>query len=174
MSNNWSPDLQTWCNLLNTLISQAHLTPDEFVDASPLHHRSNASSTPHSRSLFQSPPAQPSYPLPYHYPPYPYPAHPISGSSGGNTPTPYPYSPPPPYPYPAPPVGGSSGGSAHPPYSYPPPQLVVRWVVLLINHIHTLHLRHIHTLHLNLFTPEVVTTRVERITSPIQLKLRQG
>jgi hypothetical protein len=47
-------------------------------------------------------------------------------------------------------------------------------VVLLLHHIHTLYLRHIHTLHLNLFTLEVVTTRVEEKTLPIQLKLRQG
>jgi hypothetical protein len=36
--------------------------------------------------------------------------------------------------------------------------LVVRRVVLLLNHIYTLHFRHIHTLPLNMFTPEVVTT----------------
>jgi hypothetical protein len=47
-------------------------------------------------------------------------------------------------------------------------------VVLLLNHIYTLHLRHIHTLHLNLFTPEVVTIRVEETTPPIQLELYQG
>jgi hypothetical protein len=70
MTNNWSPDLQTWCDLLNTLILQATLISDELVDALPLHRRSNASSTPRPRALFQSPPPQPSYPritiLPIH------------------------------------------------------------------------------------------------------------
>jgi hypothetical protein len=51
---------------------------------------------------------------------------------------------------------------------------MVHRVVLLFNHIHTLHFRHIHTLHLNLFTPKVVTTQVEGTTPPIQLKLHQG
>jgi hypothetical protein len=67
---NWSPELQTWIDLLNTLVSQAPPTPDEFGDASPLHRRSSASPTPHPRALFQLPPTQPLYPPPYQYPPY--------------------------------------------------------------------------------------------------------
>jgi hypothetical protein len=38
---NWSPEFQTWFDLLNTLISQASPTPDEFDDASPLHRRAH-------------------------------------------------------------------------------------------------------------------------------------
>jgi hypothetical protein len=54
------------------------------------------------------------------------------------------------------------------------PQLVVRRVVLLLNHIHTLHLQHIHILHLNLFTLEVVTTRVVGRIPLIQLNILRG
>jgi hypothetical protein len=50
--------LQTWCDLLNTLISQAPPTPDELTDASPLYRRSNASPTPRHHPLFQPPPPQ--------------------------------------------------------------------------------------------------------------------
>jgi hypothetical protein len=50
---------------------------------------------------------------------------------------------------------------------------VVRQVAMLLHHIRTLHLLDIHTLHLNLFTLEMVTTRVEEKTPPIPLKLRQ-
>jgi hypothetical protein len=46
-------------------------------------------------------------------------------------------------------------------------QLVVCRVLLLLNHIHTL-------LHLNLFAPEVVTTRMAGRISLIQLKLLRG
>jgi hypothetical protein len=41
------------------------------------------------------------------------------------------------------------------------PQLVVRRVVMLLHLIRTIYLHHIHTLHINIFTLEVVTTRVE-------------
>jgi hypothetical protein len=91
---------------------------------------------------------------PYHYPPYPNPPPPIGDSLDGNVP------PPPPYGY--------------PPYSCPPPSISDSSGVLLLNHICTLHLRHIHTLHLNLFTPEVVTTRVVGTIPLIQLKLLRG
>jgi hypothetical protein len=160
--------MQMWVDLLNTPILQASPTLDEFADASPFHRRSSASPTPHPRALFQPPPSQPSYPPPYNYPPYSYPPPPVSGSSGGNA--------PPSYIYPSPSAGGSSGGNDPPPYpypppppyrypsyGYPPPAPVVHQVVLL--------LKHIHTLHLNLFTSEVVTTRVMEKTSLIQLKL---
>jgi hypothetical protein len=124
--NNWSHDLQTWCDLLNTMISQAPPTPDGLADASPLYHRSNTSSTPCSRALFQSPPPQSSYPPPYHYPPYPYPSPPVGSSSGDNAPPPYSYPPLPPYgytpyPYYPPSISGSLDGNAPPPYSYHPP-----------------------------------------------------
>jgi hypothetical protein len=156
--------LQTWCDLLNIFISHAPPTPDELVDASPLHYRCNVSSTPHPHAIFEPP--QPSYSLRYHYPPYQY--HP-------------------------PPVGGSSGGNALPSYPCPHlhhihilrlqlvlrrvivllhhihtllPQLVLRQVVMLLHHVRTHHPHQIHTLHLNMFTLEVVTTRVEG-THPI-------
>jgi hypothetical protein len=118
--------MQTWCDILNTLISQAPLAPDELAGSSPLHHRSNVSPIPHPHALFQPPSPQPSYHPTYPYPPYPYPPPPVSGSSGAYAPPPYPYpSPPPygypPYSYPTPPTGDSSGGHAPQPYSYPPP-----------------------------------------------------
>jgi hypothetical protein len=137
--------MQTWCDLLNTLISQAPLTPDKLAGSSSLHCQSNASPTPHPRALFQPPSPQPSYPPPYHYPHYLYPPPPVSGSSGAHAPSPYPYPPPlvgnssganaplpysypqpppygyPPYSYPPPTTGGSSGGPTPQPYSYPPP-----------------------------------------------------
>jgi hypothetical protein len=75
--------MQIWADLLNTLILQAPPIPNEVVDASPLHRRSSASPTPHSRALFQPSLPQPSYPPPYHCPPYPYPPASLSGSSGG-------------------------------------------------------------------------------------------
>jgi hypothetical protein len=80
-----------WCDLLNTLILKTFSTPDELVDASSLHHQSNASLTPCPWALFQPPPPQPSYSPTYHYPPYPYPPPPVGGSSDGNAPPPYPY-----------------------------------------------------------------------------------
>jgi hypothetical protein len=43
MSNNWSLNLQTWYDLLNTPISQGPPTPDELADASLLHRQFNAS-----------------------------------------------------------------------------------------------------------------------------------
>jgi hypothetical protein len=46
MPNNWSPNLQMWCDLLNTSTLQAPPISDEFTDASPIHHQSNASPTP--------------------------------------------------------------------------------------------------------------------------------
>jgi hypothetical protein len=76
MLNNWSPNLQMWCDLLNTPTSQAPPIPDELADASPLHRRSNASSTPLPHTLFQPPPPQP-----YHYSLYQYPTPPVGGSS---------------------------------------------------------------------------------------------
>jgi hypothetical protein len=39
---NWSSELQIWVDILNTPISQAPPTPDEFGDASPLRRRSSA------------------------------------------------------------------------------------------------------------------------------------
>jgi hypothetical protein len=45
-------------------------------------------------------------------------------------------------------------------------------VVMLLHHIYTIHPRHIYILYLNLFTLEVVTTRVEGKTPPNILKLR--
>jgi hypothetical protein len=54
------------------------------------------------------------------------------------------------------------------------PQPVVHRMVMLLQHIRTHHLWYIHTLHLNMFTPEVMITRVEGKTPPIQLNLRQG
>jgi hypothetical protein len=179
MLNNWSLDLQTWCDLLNTPILQDPPTPDELADASPLHRWSNASPTPRPHTLFQPPPPQPSYPPPYHYPPYAYPPPPVSGSSGGNAPPSYPY----------PDLHHMDTHHIHILHLWSVvhqvvvllhririllPQSVVCQVVLLLNHIHTFHLRHIHTLHLNLFTPEVVKSRVEGTTPPIQLKLHQG
>jgi hypothetical protein len=53
------------------------------------------------------------------------------------------------------------------------PLSVVRQVAMFLLHIRTLHLLDIHTLHLNLFTLEMVTTRVEEKTPPIPLELRQ-
>jgi hypothetical protein len=105
--------LQIQVDLLNTSISQAPLTRNELADASSLHRRSNASSTPRLRALFQPSPPQPSCPPPYYYPPYPYPPHPISDSLGGNAHPPYPYS--------QPPVGGSSDDNATSSYPYLPP-----------------------------------------------------
>jgi hypothetical protein len=107
--------MQTWCDLLNTPISQAPLTPDELAGSTPLHRQSNASPTPHPHALFQPPSPQPSYPPPYHYPLYSYPSHPVGGSLGAHAPPPYPYVPPPPL------VSDSSGANAHPLYPYPPP-----------------------------------------------------
>jgi hypothetical protein len=102
-----------WVNLLNTPVSQASLTPDEFGDVSPLHRRSSVSSTPHPQTLFQPPPTQQLYPPIYQYPPYSYPPLSVGGSSGGNA--------SPPYPYPPPLVSCSSDGNAPPPYPYHPP-----------------------------------------------------
>jgi hypothetical protein len=34
ISNNWSLDLQMWCDILNTLTSQAPPVVDKFIDAS--------------------------------------------------------------------------------------------------------------------------------------------
>jgi hypothetical protein len=65
MNYNWSPELQTLVDLLNTLVSQAPPTPDEFDDASLLHHRSSALPTPRSQALFQPPSTQPLCPPPY-------------------------------------------------------------------------------------------------------------
>jgi hypothetical protein len=39
---NWNPDLQMWVDILNIPVSQVPPTPDEFGDASPLHHWSSA------------------------------------------------------------------------------------------------------------------------------------
>jgi hypothetical protein len=52
-----------WVDLLNTPVSQVPLTPDEFGDTLPLHHRSSASSTPRLRALVQPPLTQSLYPL---------------------------------------------------------------------------------------------------------------
>jgi hypothetical protein len=169
---NWSLELQMCVDLLNTPVSQTPPTPDEFSDASPLYRRSSALPTPRPLALFQPLPTQPLYPPPYQYPPYSYPPPPIGGSSGGNA--------PPPYTYPPPSVGGSSNENAPPLCIHTIhlhhiathhihtllPQSVVRRVVLLLNHIHTLHL--------NLFGPEVVTTRVAERIPLIQHKLLQG
>jgi hypothetical protein len=99
--------------------------------------------------------------------------------------TPYQY---PPYSYPPPPAAPSTGAPTpyHTLVLRPMVwrtllhhirtllfQSVVRWVVMLLQHIHTLHLQHIHILHFKLFTLEVVTTQVKRKTPLIQLKLCQ-
>jgi hypothetical protein len=145
MSNNWSPDLQMWCDILNTPSSQVPSIPDEFVDASLLHHRFNVSPTLCPRALFQPPSPLSSYPL------YPYPPPTAALSTDA----------PPPYPYSHPPISGSTSllhhihtlhhmdiGHIHTFL----PQPVVRRVVMLLQHMHTLHLWNIHTLHINLFT----------------------
>jgi hypothetical protein len=69
-----SPDLQIWCDLLNTPPIPASQSPifDEFVDASLLHCRSDASSTPRPNALFQLTPPTFSYPPLYEYPSYLY------------------------------------------------------------------------------------------------------
>jgi hypothetical protein len=150
MPNNWSPDTQMWCDLLNTPISHAPLAP---TSSSPVQCLVNTTPSRYLSTIFTSTiissPIALSSPYPYApppvggsssayaHPPYPYPPPPppVGDSSGANAPLPYPYPPPPlygypPYSYPPSPTGGSSGGptpqpySYHPPsiYSYPPPQ----------------------------------------------------
>jgi hypothetical protein len=50
---NWGPDMQTWCDLLNTTPIPTTQALDEFVDSSLLRGRFDASLTPHPHALFQ-------------------------------------------------------------------------------------------------------------------------